>query len=53
MRAPVYLFFELMVTNILLVSSLVDDESKISDVLILYFPSSNDDFYPLNIKKVI
>lgn len=53
MRVRVYLFFELMVTNILLVSSLVDDESKISDVLILYFPSSNDDFYLLNIKKVI
>lgn len=53
MRVHVYQFFELMVTNILLVSSLVDDDSKISDVLILYFPSSNDDFYPLNIKKVI
>jgi len=42
-----------MVINIVLVSSLVDDESKISDVLILYFLSSNDDFYLLNIKKIM
>ena len=39
--------------NVLLVSSLADGGREISDVLTLYFPSSNDDFYLLNIKIIM